>query len=108
MLSLILAGVISLVVNPQVCMAPCNITVILRVEPAKDNEKVVLELEGEFYSRVSNLDYSNGGPKTTQITYPAVPGGDYEIRASLHKHDGKSWVAGVDKKKVEVRDVGQD
>jgi hypothetical protein len=102
MIGLILAGLITLTVKPAVCMAPCKLTVVIKVEPAKDNEKVIIEIEGDNYSRVSSIDYSNGGPKTAQITYPSVPGGVYEIRVSLHKHDGKSWVAGFDKKKVEV------
>ncbi len=90
---LVLAGLIALQVNPMVCQAPCTVTLVLRVEPAKDNEKVVLEVEGELYSRTTYIDFSNGGPKTQQISYKGLPGGDYTIRASLHKHDAKSWVA---------------
>jgi hypothetical protein len=104
MIHLILAGLISISVSPTVCNAPCSIRVTLKVEPAEDNERVILEIDGDNYSRVSDMDYSNGGPKTVQIWYKDLPGGDYEIRASLHKHDGKSWVAGSDKKNIKIAD----
>lgn len=112
-LALILAGLISLTVKPGVCQAPCDVVIVLKVEPAPDNEKVIVEFrEGEGIDSItytsSDLDYSNGGPKTLQIKYPRIPAGTYEVRASLHKHDGKSWVAGMDKKKIEVRDGLQD
>lgn len=101
---LTLAGLIALLVNPTVCNAPCNVTITVKVEPAPDNAKVVIEFldEDKTPYRISDLDYSNGGPKTLRITYPGVPGGAYDIVVSLHKHDGKSWVAGTDKKHVEV------
>ena len=102
MLNLILAGAISLLVNPQTCFAPCHISLVITVEADKANEKLIIELNSDDYQRVSNLDYSNGGPKKLQITYPDVPAGDYEVRVSIHRHDGKSWVAGVATKKVQV------
>lgn len=90
---LILAGLIAISVSPKICNSPCDVVVVLKVEPASDNEKVIIEVEGEYYETVSFIDYSNGGPKTTRISYKRLPQGEYKIKASLHKHDGKSWVA---------------
>lgn len=95
---LILAGLISIAVNPGVCMEPCNTLVTLRVEPAKDNYMVVITVQApdsSYYSR-SDLDYSNGPPKTVQFYYKNIPAGGYTVSATLYKHDGKTWVAGRD------------
>jgi hypothetical protein len=104
---LILAGLISVTINPRICNAPCTVVLTLKVEPAKDNEKVTIEfVEGEgadyIAYRISDIDYSNGGPKTVQIKYPAVPAGNYWVKASLFKHDGKTWLADSDKKTLNV------
>ena len=103
MLYLILASLISVSVTPSVCLSPCNIRVILKVEPAKDNERVVLEVDGPDYYHRSDLDYTKYSVRTIQITYPNVPSGPYTVVATLYKHDGKSWVAGMDTKRVIVK-----
>ena len=98
MLYLILAGLISVTVSPRACFEPCNIRVTLKVEPAKDNERVVVEVYSTnlgYYHR-SDMDYTNGQPKTIQITYPGLPAGNYVVKGVLYKHDTKTWKAGED------------
>lgn len=113
MLHLILATLVSVSVSPAVCFDPCTLTVTLRVEPSRDNEKVVLEIgeEGIEPYRKTDLNYTpwcneksecRYSPKTVQIRYPGVPAGNYNVTATLYKHDAKTWVAGSDKKKVTV------
>ena len=102
MLHLLLAALIALAVRPGVCQAPCDIRLTLRVEQERDNAYVLLEIKGTNYSRTSYIDYSNGGPRTTEIWYKSLPAGEYEILATLHKHDGKSWVAGTAKSRITV------
>ena len=95
MLYLILASVISLTINPKTCFEPCSFALVLKVEEAKGNEKVVIEVDGENYYHKSDLDYSNGGPKTLRLLYQEVPAGNYAITVTLHRRDGKTWVAGT-------------
>ena len=104
MLHLILAGLISLTLQPTTCMEPCKVSVVIRVEPAKNNQRVIVQVESEDspYYRRTDLDYSNGGPKIFELIYPDIPGGTYTVKVSLHKHDDKTWVAGTDSKTLKV------
>ena len=102
LLLLLLANLISFTVSPTTCLAPCDLVLRVRVEPAPDNDKVAIQVEGEQFYRFTEIPYNNGGNKSFQVTYKGVPAGNYEIIVYLHKHDGKSWVAGIDKKIVKV------
>ena len=114
MLHLIFAGLVTVTVSPMVCHEPCQLIVRIKVEPARDNHVVVLQIDGESFSSSTQLNvapscYDKDGkevcnypPSTTQIRFPKVPGGDYVVAAVLIKHDGKTWEAGHDAKRVKV------
>jgi hypothetical protein len=94
---------ISFKLNARVCAAPCTIVMTLRVEKHEANYQVVLEAHSDLgYSRTSYIDYQNGGPVTTQIKYPDLPGGEYEFRASLFRHSAGTWLAGSAKQSALV------
>ncbi len=92
----LLAALIVLRLNPTACIAPCEMVATVSVEPAADNEKLTLVLEAEDsdFGRVSEWPLNAQSPKTMQIRYSGIPKGAYLLTATLHKHDGKSWVAG--------------
>lgn len=106
MLGLLAAIVIS--ITPQVCLAPCDIKVTARIEANPANNLLQMELEGPRYSQVSEIPLGENHRKTVEIWYRRVLGGNYVITARLIRHDGKSWVAGVDKKNVRVTDPGNE
>lgn len=93
---------ISIKALPQICFAPCNVRVTLTVTPSEDNRTVRIEFDGTGFYRQSEIDFQAAcweneegkrvcrlPQKTTQITYPAVPAGDYYIRLYLFKKDNK-------------------
>ena len=85
MLLTILAATVTIAVIPASCFAPCNIRVTLKVEPAKDNATVVLELgapDSEFYRR-SDIEYDAQSARTRYITYEGIPEGTYTVLATL-------------------------
>lgn len=115
---LLLASLVSLRLPNPDCKpreTPC-ITVVVSVKPERNNQEVRLELfvDGDLY-RGSSLDMSpfceqkDDGesckypPQSLQITYPRVPPGSYVIKATLFKHEGKTWQAGSDQKQLEIR-----
>lgn len=102
---LLVSQLISLSSLPTLCFEPCDVRVRLKVEPAEDNEKVILELESKDspYYRLSEMPYSKYQPKTVEIWYKAIPEGVYVLRATLVKHDAKTWEAGRDSVRIEVR-----
>lgn len=99
---LVLAAAISITVSRAVCLAPCDVVVTLRTEPAKNNQKVVLVMESDSYYRSSEMDANEWTPKTVQIVYKALPSGEYVIKVTLWKHDGATWIAGTDSKTINV------
>ena len=110
---LLLASLVTLRVPQSVYLSPGNVTITVSVKAERDNKELILELipeEGD-YERSSSLDMTpfcnDAGckypPTKMQITYPAVPAGDYWIRVTLTKHNGKDVVAGMDEKRISVR-----
>lgn len=111
---LLLANLITLTTTRSVCFEPCDVTIVLSVQPERDNSELRLEMiqtDGAYY-RSSSLDMSpncdeNGKcvypPQRMRITYPRVPEGAYVITATLLKHDAKTWIAGEAKSEVTVR-----
>ena len=96
---------LTLAVSPNSCIAPCSLQVRLSIEPARDNEKVMLELEADDtdYYRLSELPLNERSPKTTYIRYPDVPAGVFTLTARLIKHEGRTWMAAEARKMVVVR-----
>ena len=112
MLHLILAGLIAVQVAPvgrprdKSCFEPCSITVTVKVKEASDNNSVIIEVNSDNYYHRSDLDYTNGGPKTLRITYPNAPAGEYTVTVELKKHDGRDWIAGRDSRRLSILSIG--
>mgnify|MGYP001563935893 CR=1 FL=1 len=96
---------LSMTITPSTCLAPCDLRVKLSVEPARDNQKVILVLDSEEsdYYRLSELPLNEQSPKTVNIRYPSVPAGAFTLTASLVKHDGVTTTAATVRKSVVVR-----
>lgn len=99
------SSVLGITVDRTVCLALCSFVLTLHVEAAADNEKVVLAVEAEDseYARYSELPLDAKTFPTVKVRYANVPRGTYTLTATLWKHDGKSWIAGVDTKTLTVK-----
>lgn len=103
MLIAITLALISIAVTPTVCFEPCEVHVIIRVEPVTSNEKVVLELnsdEGMYMS--SEIDYSYKSPRVLELSYANLTRGEYTLKAILYRRDRGSRVVGTDIKRINV------
>lgn len=99
-------------VLPQRCVSPCEVRVILTVEPALDNEKVVLTFESDDsgYFRLSELPQIAAvrpdgtikfPPKVSWIYYKGIPSGNYLLKVGLVKR-GKENVVSLISTPIEV------
>lgn len=93
MLAIFALALISIVVRPTVCFDPCEVRVTIRVEPAQNNEKVVLELDSdEGMYMLSEIDYSYKSPRVLELWYANLTKGEYTLKATLYRRDAGSRV----------------
>jgi hypothetical protein len=86
-----LALLITLMVNPNYCSAPCTINTLIHLEfPAVQGELclklVPMESQDDDYIRRSCWDVDRTSPRFDRRTFLSVPGGTYVIYTTL---DGK-------------------
>ena len=86
-------------------MSPCDFELTLTVEKAEDNVKVEIEVDGsEGYYRNSEVPFKGEkSPRVQKIIYRAVPTGEYEVKATLFKHDLKTYEADVAIQRISIR-----
>lgn len=101
-ITMLMSALLTVTIPQSVCFAPCEIRVKLQVEPEKDNQKVTMELISENFYRFSELPLTEKSPKTTMISYPATPSGEYTLRVLVYKHDGGTWVAAQEEKSFRI------
>lgn len=82
----------TLSVTPKFGQAPLAVRVTARVEPAKENRVMCLELDGENFYRSSCWDIDGGSAKTTQQVYQGLPAGAYEARLTIKRTNSESVV----------------
>jgi hypothetical protein len=82
---------ITIAVSPLQSMAPTNLRVRVHVTPEADNRGLELSADsGEYYrSSWIQLD-GKEAPQTITKEFQDLPGGDYEIRASLFDSAGRA------------------
>jgi hypothetical protein len=66
-------------------LAPCTVRLRVRVEPKPENRSVAVTLDSpEFYRRsVHELEGDQAAATQPEQTYPDLPRGNYEIRATV-------------------------
>jgi hypothetical protein len=77
-------------VSPSVSFAPSNLIVRAMVEADANNRAIVVVAEsGDFY-RSSQVDLDGDkAPRTTVIEFRSLPGGKYDVKATLIGTDGQ-------------------
>lgn len=75
---------IGLKVTPAKSIAPATLRLITRIEPSAQNRALMIVADGEDFYRSSVIPLDGEqAPKILEMTYPDLPGGEYEISALL-------------------------
>ena len=91
-------------VSPAVSMAPASVIVRATVEHNSDNRELEIVADSsEFYRRsVVELD-GEQAPKTTELRLLDIPGGEYEVTATLLTAQGTRTTV---RKSIMVMSIG--
>jgi hypothetical protein len=80
---------LSMKVSPAVAFAPANITMRATVVPDSRNRMLQIVAESADYYRSSDVQLDGErAPRTTLVDFRSVPGGMYQISASLRGEGG--------------------
>lgn len=75
---------ISMRVSPAVSFAPANLVVKTTIEADSENRAVSIVAESESFYRSSEIQLDGEhAPRTTTFEFKSVPGGSYEVTATL-------------------------
>jgi hypothetical protein len=82
---------VALRVSPRVATEPAILTISATVERHADNRGLQVRIVSSEYSQGSFIQLDGlDAPRTTTIRYPQVPGGTYEVQATLLGPGGKT------------------
>ena len=75
---------LTLAVSPAHAFAPATVRIRARVEPNADNRMLTIVADGpDFYRRSDVQLDGEDAPRTFELWFRDVPGGDYEVSAIL-------------------------
>ena len=85
---------VSVQVNPNVAMAPATVRVIVTVEPDERNRGLLVEADSlNFYSSSEVMLEGNESSRVRRFEFKNLPPGEYEVRATVERNDGRRQVA---------------
>jgi hypothetical protein len=77
-------------VTPAQSFAPATVLVRARIEPRAENRWLALVADGPNFYRSSEIQLDGDqAPKTVELRFSNLPGGDYEIYAVLSDDTGR-------------------
>ena len=69
---------------PNACVEPCTIRITVRTEPDPDLRGLAVELDSPDFFRSSFIQLEGeNAPLSHLLRFPALPAGNYEVRAVL-------------------------
>jgi hypothetical protein len=75
---------LTLAVTPTVAFAPATVRIRARIEPSADNRLLTIVADGVEFYRSSDVPLEGDqAPKTVELFFKDVPGGEYEVVAVL-------------------------
>lgn len=78
------SNALAISVSPAVSMAPSTVHVQIHVEPHADNRMLTVVAESDSYYRGSSIPLDGeDSPPTLSLSYPNLPGGEYEVLCVL-------------------------
>jgi hypothetical protein len=73
-----------LAVTPAHSFAPATVRIRATVEPSAENRVLAIVADGEDFYRSSEIQLDGDqSPKTTELQFSNLPGGEYEVTAVL-------------------------
>ena len=94
-------GRLAIRVSPRLAFAPASLVVAAIAERDPGNRSLQIEVDSSEYHRSSVIQLDgDDAARTTTVRYDAVPGGVYEVRATLFGSDGQPRAAAA--QQVEV------
>ena len=86
---------IELRVDPHFCLAPCDVRVIVRVDPHPDNRWWILQIDGPMIQGSMHQMEGEATPATQEaVWYRSLPEGDYQVTAVVYRVNQQSSEAG--------------
>ena len=81
---------LSIKVSPAVAFAPADLTMRATIVPDSRNRMLQIIAESDDYYRSSDIQLDGEwAPRTTTVEFRSVPGGMYQVRASLKDEGGE-------------------
>lgn len=82
---------ITMKVSPAVAFAPANLIVRTMIEANAENRTIEIVAESPEFYRSSEIQLDGAhAPRTTMFEFRSVPGGMYEVKATVRGQGGKS------------------
>ena len=82
---------IALQVSPRVATEPATLMIRATVERHADNRGLDIRILSSGYCRSSFVQLDGlDAPRTTNMRYPEIPGGTYEVKLTVLGPDGKT------------------
>jgi hypothetical protein len=92
---------LALRVSPSVAIAPATVVVNAAAVQDSDNRGLRIQIESAEYYRCSVIQLDGDqAPTTTTVRYEGVPGGVYEVQATLFGSGGRTLA--VNSRTVEI------
>jgi hypothetical protein len=77
-------------VSPAVSFAPANLVVKTMIEADHENRAVEIVAQSESFYRSSEVELDGeNAPRTTVFEFRSLPGGTYDVAATLFNSSGK-------------------
>jgi hypothetical protein len=81
-------------VSPALSQAPSTVRIQVRVDPRPENRILAVVADSGDYYRSSTIELdAEHSPPTVVISYPNLPGGDYEVVCVLIDNAGHKKIA---------------
>ena len=81
---------LQLAVTPAQSMAPATVRIRARIEPSAENRTLTIVADGTNLYRSSEIQIDGvQAPKTVELRFSDLPGGEYEVYAALRDASGR-------------------
>jgi hypothetical protein len=81
---------LGLAVTPAQSFAPATVSIRARIEPSVENRMLTIVADGTDFYRRSDIQLDGDqAPKTVELRFSDLPGGDYDVYAVLTDASGR-------------------
>ena len=99
---------LTIAVSPAFAFAPATVRVRARIEPDADNRRLTIVADGVALYRSSEIQIDGEqAPKTFELSFRDLPGGEYEVYAILTDSVGRQRAVARQATRVMSQSGGQ-